>query len=176
MKRIILTGLTLSLMLAVAAAQRGPGHSDEDQHGGQRGHGQAEAHAQMHRNGPQQHEQEDQQRQIWQAHRESRTVVVRTWQERGGYHGERIPTAYYRGHFGPSHRFRVYRMPFTVVAGEPRFQYSGYWFDVIDPVPAFWGPAWYQDDDVYVVYSGGGYYLYNARFPRRPGISISVAF
>ncbi|HVB40148.1 MAG TPA: hypothetical protein VNE83_04570 [Terriglobales bacterium] len=172
MKRIGFVGLTLSLLLAAAAAQQGPRRSDKDQHGRSRGHAEAE----MHRAAPQHRDQEDRQRQAWQGREASHTFVARTWRERGGYHGARIPTAYYRGHFGRSHAFRVYRMPFAVVAGEPRFQFSGYWFDVVDPVPAYWGPAWYQNDDVYVVYRGGGYYLYNARFPRRPGISISVAF
>jgi hypothetical protein len=184
MKRIGLVGLTLSLLLAVAAAQHGPHRSDNDHHGdqhgdqqgNQQGHGRAEGHFQMHRSAPQQREQEGQQRQDWQEREASPRFVARSWRERGGYHGERIPDADYRRHFGRAHAFRVYTMPFMVVSGEPRFQYSGYWFDVVDPVPVYWGPNWYQDDDVYVVYSSGGYYLYNERFPRRAGISISVAF
>jgi hypothetical protein len=57
----------------------------------------------------------------------------------------------------------------------PRFQYNGYWFSLYDPYPEYWGNNWYQTDDVYVTYYDDGYYLYNRRFPGRPGIAISIS-
>jgi hypothetical protein len=62
------------------------------------------------------------------------------------------------------------------VGGFPRFQYGGYWFSVVDPYPEFWGDDWYESDDVYVVYADNGYYLYDSRYPGRPGVAISISF
>ena len=120
--------------------------------------------------------QEAQQRQVWQHHRLEPGRMPDNWGQRGGYRGEQIPSAYYRSHFGYQHRFRVYHYPFQVVAGVPRFQYEGYWFELAGPVPAYWGPDWYQSEDVYIVFAYGGYYLDNARFPNRPGVAVSVVF
>jgi hypothetical protein len=52
------------------------------------------------------------------------------------------------------------------VGGQRRFQYGGYWFGLVDPWPEYWSDNWYDDDDVYVDFSGDGYYLYNRRYPR----------
>jgi len=98
----------------------------------------------------------------------------RTWQQRGGYHGYRIPDARFRGYFGPSHGFRIYGLPFLVVGGYPRFQYQGYWFSPVDPWPEYWGDNWYDNDEVYVAYVDNGYYLYNNRYPN-VGIAISIS-
>jgi len=98
----------------------------------------------------------------------------RTWQQRGGYHGYRIPDARFRGYFGPSHGFRIYGLPFLVVGGYPRFQYQGYWFSPVDPWPEYWGDNWYDNDEVYVAYVNNGYYLYNNRYPN-VGIAISIS-
>jgi hypothetical protein len=89
----------------------------------------------------------------------------RSWQQRGGYHGYRIPDDRFRGSFGPSHDFRISGLPFLVVGGFPRFQYQGYWFSPVDPWPSDWGNDWYDNDDVYVNYVDNGYYLYNSRYP-----------
>ena len=62
------------------------------------------------------------------------------------------------------------------VGGFPRFQYGGYWFSVVDPYPEFWGDDWYENDDVYVVYVDSGYYLYDSRYPGRPGVAIRISF
>ena len=59
-----------------------------------------------------------------------------------------------------------------MVGGFSRFQYGGYWFGFVQP----WPVGWYYTDDVYVDYTGDGYYLYNRRFPDRPGIAISISF
>jgi hypothetical protein len=62
------------------------------------------------------------------------------------------------------------------VGGRARFQYGGYWLSMMEPYPEYWGADWYRDDDMYVDYNGGGYYLYNRRFPGRPGVSLSISF
>ncbi|MGA2483836.1 MAG: hypothetical protein ABSF92_12055 [Candidatus Acidiferrales bacterium] len=58
-----------------------------------------------------------------------------------------------------------------VVGGYPRFQYGGFWFNLVDPWPETWAPNWYENDDVYIDYYGGGYYLYNRR---HPGVRLAV--
>jgi hypothetical protein len=68
----------------------------------------------------------------------------------------------------------IYSQPYMVVGGFPRFQYSGYWFTLVDPWPSYWSNTWYQTDDVYVVYANNGYYMYNQRYPG-VGIAISVS-
>ena len=60
-----------------------------------------------------------------------------------------------------------------VYSGYPRFQYGGFWFGFIDPWPEYWSDNWYENDDVYIVYSEDGYYLYNRRHPR-DRITITV--
>ena len=99
----------------------------------------------------------------------------RSWQQRGGYSGYRIPDNRFRGYFGQQHGFRVGRLPFLVVRGYPRFQYGGYWFSVVDPYPANWASNWYDTDDVYVGYLNDGYYLYNRKYPGI-GLAVSVTF
>ena len=118
--------------------------------------------------------QQAEQRGVWQQHRATNWQSQhQTWQQRGGYSGYRIPEDRYRGNFGQDHSFRVYSAPVEVYGGRPRFQYGGYWFSVVDPWPEYWSDDWYQNDDVYIDYSGDGYYLYNRRYPGI-GISLSV--
>jgi hypothetical protein len=95
----------------------------------------------------------------------------RSWHERGGYYGYRIPEDRFRAHFGRGHWFRVHEVPVIVVDRSPRFQFGGYWFGVVDPCPETWSPVWYRTDDVYVDYVNDGYYLYNRQ---HPGIAIAV--
>jgi hypothetical protein len=95
----------------------------------------------------------------------------RSWHERGGYHGYRIPEDRFRAHFGRGHWFRVHDVPVVVVEGSPRFQFGGFWFGVVDPCPETWSPVWYRTDDVYVDYVNDGYYMYNRQ---HPGIAIAV--
>jgi hypothetical protein len=111
----------------------------------------------------------------WQQHRtQSWQSDHRTWQQRGGYSGYRIPDNRFRESFGPDHEFRILGLPFLVVGGYPRFQYGGYWFSAVDPWPDSWAADWYDTDDVYVVYVDNGYYLYNQRYPT-VGIAISIS-
>lgn len=115
-------------------------------------------------------------RTIWQQHRAGNWQAEhRTWQDRGGYKGYRIPEARYRGHFGPQFGFRMFSFPLMVVGGFPRFQYEGYWFRVLDPWPEYWSVGWYDEDDMYIEYFDGGYYLYNRRHPMdRIAISVQI--
>ena len=115
------------------------------------------------------------QQSVWQQHRAGNWQADhRTWTQRGGYSGYRIPDDHFRGSFGRNHGFRIGGLPFLVVGGYPRFQYGGYWFSMVDPYPGNWAENWYDTDDVYVNYSDNGYYLYDRRYPG-VGIAISVS-
>src|SRR5271166_5736120 len=89
----------------------------------------------------------------------------RSWGQRGGYNGYRIPDARFRLYFGREHFFRIYGLPVVFVGGMPRFQYDGYWVTIVDPWPESWGPNWYETDDVYLDNTGDGYYLYDSNYP-----------
>ena len=80
--------------------------------------------------------------------------------------GGHIPDDKFREHFGREHHFHMSRP--VIVEGAPRFQYSGFWFVLLDPWPA----AWSYDDDVYIDYVDGGYYLCD---PVHPGVQIAVS-
>ncbi len=119
-------------------------------------------------------EQQRVQQSTWQEHRSRNWESDhRTWAQRGGYHGYRIPDDHYRGYFGPEHSFRIYGLPFMVEGGYPRFQYGGYWFSPVDPWPEYWASDWYNTDEVYVTYVDNGYYMYNRRYPT-VGIAINI--
>ena len=97
----------------------------------------------------------------------------RTWEQRGGYTGYRVPDDRFRSYYGQDHGFRIYALPVRYVGGHRRFQYGGYWFGLIDPWPEYWSNDWYDSDDVYVDYYDDGYYLYNRRYPSD---RISISF
>jgi hypothetical protein len=138
---------------------------------------QQEQHQQVARQSPQeQHQQAHEQQAAWQQDRAHNWQSEhRTWQQRGGYNGYRIPEDRYHSYFGPSHGFRIYSEPVVIVGGFPRFQYQGFWFGFVDPWPEYWAANWYENDDVYVEYVDGGYYMYNRQYPRdRLAISVSL--
>jgi hypothetical protein len=116
--------------------------------------------------------EQGEQRGVWQQHRaHSWQSEHRTWQQRGGYNGYRIPEDHFRGYFGRDHWFRVYSAPMVIMGRYPRFQYGGYWFRLVDPWPEDWSDNWYEDDDVYIDYYEDGYYMYNRH---HPGVRIAV--
>lgn len=94
----------------------------------------------------------------------------RTWAQRGGYGGYRIPEPQFVSRFGVSHPFLIGSRP-VIYQGYPRFRCGGYWFLIVDPWPEFWVDDWYMADRVYIDYYGDGYYLVN---PRYPGIRIAI--
>ena len=193
MKRVGIIGTAVLLLLLGATglgyAQQQDQHQKQDQSKPQQQHTQQQSQSkpQQQRQRPQpaqlrptpqrQRVWQQQQQTTWQQHRaHSFDSEHRSWQQRGGYNGYRVPDAYFSSYYGPNHWFHVYSLPFMVVGGFPRFQYGGYWFSFIDPYPEYWGDDWYQTDDVYVDYSGDGYYLYDRNYPGRPGVAISITF
>lgn len=99
----------------------------------------------------------------------------KTWSQRGGYHGYKIPDDRFRAYFGRPHPFRIYGLPLLFVGGFPRFQYDGYWVTMMDPWPEAWPANWYETDDVFLDYSDEGYYLYDLT-RGGPGIAVTIAF
>jgi hypothetical protein len=96
----------------------------------------------------------------------------------GGVHHSGVPQHAghrFRLYFGSNHFFRIGGLPMVFVGGYPRFQYDGYWVTFMDPWPESWDPAWYENDDVYLDYTGDGYYLYDRMHPGI-GIAVTVAF
>jgi hypothetical protein len=82
----------------------------------------------------------------------------------GEQRGSRIPDDKFRAHFGRQHTFKVRT---TVVEGQPRFQYSGYWFALANP----WPVGWAYTDDCYVDYIDGEYVLIDLL---HPGVMIAL--
>ena len=74
-----------------------------------------------------------------------------------------ISDAHYNASFGSGHSFHVNRGDYD----RHRFAYGGYNFGFVQPWPVGWG----YDDDVYVIYSDGGYYMYNRV---HPGLRLSI--
>jgi hypothetical protein len=82
-----------------------------------------------------------------------------------GQRGQRIPDDKFRSHFGRPHTFRIQKP--VVVEGQPRFQYGGYWFVMVDP----WPVGWDYSDEVYVDWIDGEYVLIDLL---HPGVQIAV--
>ena len=68
--------------------------------------------------------------------------------------GQRIPEERYRASFGREHHIHVRH-------AEQRFQYGGYWFEVVQPWPA----DWVADDDCYIEEDGDEYFLVDMVHP-----------
>jgi len=139
---------------------------------------QEQQHQQQANRSPQEahHGGPSEQRVVWQQDRaRSWQSEHRTWQQRGGYSGYRVPEDRFRRSFGRDHGFRIYSLPVVVVGTNRRFQYGGYWFSLVDPWPEYWSDNWYDNDDLYLDYSDDGYYMYNRRHPGdRIAISLYV--
>lgn len=80
--------------------------------------------------------------------------------------GKHIPDDKFRAHFGRQHTFKVQRTQVINVA-QPVVVYGGYSFQLVEAWPADWG----FDDDCYIDYVDGEYFLFNAF---HPGIRIAV--
>jgi hypothetical protein len=80
-------------------------------------------------------------------------------------HGGRIPDDKFRAHFGRQHTF-VVNHP-TVVGGQPRFQYGGYSFVIVDA----WPVGWAYTDQCYIDYIDGQYFLFDLL---HPGVQIAL--
>jgi len=79
--------------------------------------------------------------------------------------GGRIPDDKFRAHFGRQHTFVVNRP--NVVGGQPRFQYGGYSFVIVDA----WPMGWAYTDQCYIDYIDGQYFLFDLL---HPGVQIAL--
>ena len=110
-----------------------------------------------------------------QSRASSWTTQHRTWQQRGGYNGYRVPDDRFSLYFGSGHFFEIGNLPLLFVGGYPRFQYDGYWVTLLDPWPENWPPLWYETDNGYIDWGGDGYYLYDTNYPGI-GIAVTISF
>lgn len=78
--------------------------------------------------------------------------------------GGHIPDDKFRSHFGHGHTFKAKTV---IVSGQPRFQYGGYSFELVDVWPAEWA----YTDDCYIDYIDGEYFLFDLL---HPGVRIAV--
>jgi hypothetical protein len=109
---------------------------------------------------------------VWrQARARSWQAQHRTWSQRGGYNGGRIPEEEFRAYYGREHTFRLHLLPSEMVGGRVRFQYGRYWFTLVDPWPEYWPDDWYETDAAYINYYDDGYYLFN---DGRRGVRVAV--
>jgi len=86
-------------------------------------------------------------------------------QQHAASRGSRIPEEKFHSQFGRPHSFKVNRV--TEVEGQPRFQYGGYWFTLVDAWPAEWA----YTDDCYIDEIDGEYFLFDLL---HPGVRIEV--
>jgi len=103
---------------------------------------------------------------VWPRYRaQAWNTQHRTWVQRGGYSGYRIPSASFGIYFGRPHRFHLSSYQIRVVGEYPEFYADGFWFTVMDPVPECWGDDWYDSDYVTIVQQDDGYYLLDETHP-----------
>ena len=70
-----------------------------------------------------------------------------------------IPDEKFHAQFGREHKFAAQRP--VIVEGQPRFQYGGYSFVLVD----VWPTDWAYTDDVYIDYVDGDYFLFDLLHP-----------
>ncbi|HWY21085.1 MAG TPA: hypothetical protein VNX26_07680 [Candidatus Acidoferrum sp.] len=105
-----------------------------------------------------------------QEHPEMRGDRNQQGQEARGDHarpagkGGHIPDDKFRAHFGHSHHFNARTV---IVQGQPRFQYSGFTFELVEVWPADWA----YTDDCYIDYIDGEYFLIDLF---HPGVRIAL--
>jgi hypothetical protein len=76
-----------------------------------------------------------------------------------------IPDDKFRASFGRQHKVVINRP--VIVEGVPRFQFAGFWFEIVDPWPA----EWLYTDDCYIDYVDGEYFLFDLL---HPGVRIAL--
>jgi hypothetical protein len=92
---------------------------------------------------------------------ETRTQTeTKTTVKHGPVENGRIPDAQFRSHFGRSHTFHVGHP--QMVSGQYRFNFGGYWFGWTEAWPVGWG----YDDEFYVDFINGQYYLIDLAHPQ----------
>jgi Ni/Co efflux regulator RcnB len=98
-------------------------------------------------------------------HDEMRHDEVRHEEARHEEQMRRIDDEHFRAHFGHDHHFAIRHV--TIVEGRSHFAYGGYNFAIVEPWPA----GWSYNDNCYIDFVDGGYYLFNLR---HPGVRVSV--
>jgi hypothetical protein len=92
---------------------------------------------------------------------ETRTQTeTKTTVKHGPIENGRIPDTQFHAHFGRSHTFHVGHP--QMVSGQYRFNYGGYWFGWSQAWPVGWG----YDDEFYVDFIDGQYYLIDLAHPQ----------
>jgi hypothetical protein len=79
--------------------------------------------------------------------------------------GGQIPDDKFRAHFGRQHTVVINRP--TIVEGQPRFQFGGYWFTIVDA----WPGGWAYTDQCYIDYVDGEYFLFDLL---HPGVRVAL--
>ncbi|HVI07826.1 MAG TPA: hypothetical protein VND65_05980 [Candidatus Binatia bacterium] len=102
-------------------------------------------------------------------HREEHRDDARQ-EERHDEHAEhrdmrRIDDQRFHAHFGHDHHFAIRHV--EMVGGRPHFAYGGYNFEIVDA----WPHGWSYNDNCYIDFVDGGYFLFNLR---HPGVRIAV--
>jgi hypothetical protein len=82
-----------------------------------------------------------------------------------GNRGGRIPEDKFRENFGRGHTVVINRP--VIVDNRPRFQYAGYWFEIIDP----WPTDWSYSDECYIDFVDDTYYVFDSL---HPGVRIAL--
>jgi hypothetical protein len=110
-------------------------------------------------------EEKQQQKEQEKAAREGNKPQEHAEGSRPAGQGGHIPDDKFRQHFGRQHTVVINRP--TIVEGQPRFQYSGYWFVISDP----WPVDWAYTDQCYIDYVDGEYFLFDLL---HPGVRIAL--
>lgn len=116
--------------------------------------------------------QKDQnQRKENQDHSQDRNQANHDQNQAGGHQGSsrQVSDNDRKAHFGQEHRFSVKQVVTTtrIVPNQTRFVYTGYTFVIADP----WPDDWAMDDDCYIDYVDGEYFLFDAV---HPGVRIAL--
>lgn len=86
-------------------------------------------------------------------------------QQAGDHRGGHIPDDKFRANFGRQHTVVINRP--VIVEGQPRFQYGGYWFNIVDA----WPVGWAYTDQCYIDYVDGEYFLFDLL---HPGVRVAI--